>query len=156
MFPFMAGCRDAQIGDARERRGVRSAGTLHTREAGRFRSSRLKRTTKSTFIRFVHTRHNLQSAGRAAERHMLELVETHHDHRHPLTAANTHRFKPVYAESGPLNRADPHITPAGYGRYSRLVSGSLVIPFTARNGSGLCVAPTRPMAREVEAVLGFS
>ena len=55
MFPFIAGCRDVQIGDAKERRGVRAAGTLHTREAGRFRSSLLKRTTKPTFIRFVHT-----------------------------------------------------------------------------------------------------
>ncbi len=68
------------------------ARTLHTREAGRFRSSLLKRTTKPTFIRFVHTRHNLQSGGRVAVRHTLELVETLNDHRHPLTATNTHRL----------------------------------------------------------------
>lgn len=35
-------------------------------------------------------RHNLQSAGQVAVRHTLELVETLHDHRHPLTATNTH------------------------------------------------------------------
>ncbi len=55
-------------------------------------------------------RHNLQSAGRVAVRHTLELVETLHDHRHPLTATNTYCLWPVYAESGPLNRAEPHIT----------------------------------------------
>ncbi len=92
MFPFIAGCRDEQIGDARERRGVIRRHSAHTREPGRFRSSLLKRTTKPTFIRFVHTRHNLQSAGRVAVRHTLELVETLHDHRHPLTATNTHRL----------------------------------------------------------------
>ena len=66
MFPFLAGCRDVQIGDARERRGVRSAGTLHTREAGRFRSSLLKRTTKTTCIPLCSSRHYFQSAGYAA------------------------------------------------------------------------------------------
>jgi hypothetical protein len=37
-------------------------------------------------------RHNLQSADRVAVRHTLELVETLHDHRHPLTATNTYRL----------------------------------------------------------------
>lgn len=137
MFPFITGCRDVTDRLCKRAEGGSDPQALctHAKPAGSV--VRCSNVPRNPLLSDLYTPcHNLQSAGRVVVRHKLELVETHHDHRLPLTATNTHRFKPVYAESGPLNRAELHITPAGYGRYSRMVSGSLLIPFTARNCSG--------------------